>query len=231
MADVMVLQDIRQRYGGGDSPVVEVLHGIDLNLTEGGFSALVGPSGSGKSTLLNIIGLLESPSEGALWLAGEQASGQSDAVRTALRNRYLGFIFQFHHLLPAFNAEENVLMPVLAGVGRVSRDDRERARALLERVGLAAHAYKKPVQLSGGQQQRVAIVRALINRPRLVLADEPTGNLDSQTASEVFALLRELNREEGMTFLIVTHDPRLADSCNQQFYLQDGRLLPPGMTC
>ena len=138
MADVMVLQGIRQRYGGGDSPVVEVLHGIDLNLTEGGFSALVGPSGSGKSTLLNIIGLLESPSEGGLWLAGEQASGQSDAVRTALRNRYLGFIFQFHHLLPAFNAEENVLMPVLAGVGRVSRDDRareqlERGRCLCER--------------------------------------------------------------------------------------------------
>ena len=227
MADVMVLQGIRQRYGGGDSPLVEVLHGIDLKLPEGGFSALIGPSGSGKSTLLNIIGLLESPTEGQLWLAGEQASGQNDRVRTALRNRYLGFIFQFHHLLPAFSAEENVLMPVLAGVGRISAADRERARTLLARVGLAEHTHKRPVQLSGGQQQRVAIVRALINRPRLVLADEPTGNLDSQTANEVFALLRELNREEGMSFLIVTHDPRLAQSCDQQFYLQDGRLLPP----
>ena len=227
MADVMVLQGIRQRYGGGDSPLVEVLHGIDLKLPEGGFSALIGPSGSGKSTLLNIIGLLESPTEGQLWLAGEQASGQNDRVRTALRNRYLGFIFQFHHLLPAFSAEENVLMPVLAGVGRISAADRERARTLLAWVGLAEHAHKRPVQLSGGQQQRVAIVRALINRPRLVLADEPTGNLDSQTANEVFALLRELNREEGMSFLIVTHDPRLAQSCDQQFYLQDGRLLPP----
>ena len=227
MADVMVLQGIRQRYGGGDSPLVEVLHGIDLKLPEGGFSALIGPSGSGKSTLLNIIGLLESPTEGQLWLAGEQASGQNDRVRTALRNRYLGFISQFHHLLPAFSAEENVLMPVLAGVGRISAADRERARTLLARVGLAEHAHKRPVQLSGGQQQRVAIVRALINRPRLVLADEPTGNLDSQTANEVFALLRELNREEGMSFLIVTHDPRLAQSCDQQFYLQDGRLLPP----
>lgn len=169
MADVMVLQGIRQRYGGGDSPLVEVLHGIDLKLPEGGFSALIGPSGSGKSTLLNIIGLLESPTEGQLWLAGEQASGQNDRVRTALRNRYLGFIFQFHHLLPAFSAEENVLMPVLAGVGRITAADRERARTLLARVGLAEHAHKRPVQLSGGQQQRVAIVRALINRPRLVL--------------------------------------------------------------
>lgn len=224
MADVMVLQGIRQRYGGGDSPVVEVLHGIDLNLTEGGFSALVGPSGSGKSTLLNIIGLLESPSEGGLWLAGEQASGQSDAVRTALRNRYLGFIFQFHHLLPAFNAEENVLMPVLAGVGRISRDDRARARALLERVGLAAHAHKRPVQLSGGQQQRVAIVRALINRPRLVLADEPTGNLDHTTARRVFELMLELNASLNTSLVIVTHDRDMARQTGRVLTLTAGVL-------
>lgn len=224
MADVMVLQGIRQRYGGGDSPLVEVLHGIDLKLPEGGFSALIGPSGSGKSTLLNIIGLLESPTEGQLWLAGEQASGQNDRVRTALRNRYLGFIFQFHHLLPAFSAEENVLMPVLAGVGRISAADRERARTLLARVGLAEHAHKRPVQLSGGQQQRVAIVRALINRPRLVLADEPTGNLDRSTADGVFDLMLQLARDQGTAFVMVTHDESLAARCHRVVRLTSGVL-------
>lgn len=225
MADVLLLQGVRKSYGGGASPRVEVLHGIDMALAEGSFAALIGPSGSGKSTLLNIIGLLESPTEGELRMAGTLSSGLDDAARTALRNRYLGFIFQFHHLLPAFSAEENVLMPMLAGVGRINRDDRARASMLLKRVGLAEHAHKRPLQLSGGQQQRVAIVRALMNRPRLVLADEPTGNLDTQTAAEVFGLLHELNREEGTTFLIVTHDPRLADTCQQQFKLLDGRLL------
>lgn len=215
MADVMVLQGIRQRYGGGDSPLVEVLHGIDLKLPEGGFSALIGPSGSGKSTLLNIIGLLESPTEGQLWLAGEQASGQNDRVRTALRNRYLGFIFQFHHLLPAFSAEENVLMPVLAGVGRISAADRERARTLLARVGLAEHAHKRPVQLSGGQQQRVAIVRALINRPRLVLADEPTGNLDPANGARVLALLGERIRGAGAIGILVTHSLEAAATADR----------------
>ncbi|WP_217450797.1 ABC transporter ATP-binding protein [Vogesella oryzae] len=225
MADVLLLQAVRKSYGGGASPRVEVLHGIDMALEEGSFAALIGPSGSGKSTLLNIIGLLEPPTAGELHLAGKLASGLDDAARTTLRNRYLGFIFQFHHLLPAFSAEENVLMPMLAGVGRISRADRERARMLLQRVGLAEHAHKRPLQLSGGQQQRVAIVRALMNRPRLVLADEPTGNLDTQTAAEVFALLHELNREEGTTFLIVTHDPRLAATCPRQLKLLDGRLL------
>ncbi|MCX7662322.1 MAG: ABC transporter ATP-binding protein [Tepidimonas fonticaldi] len=221
------LHGVRKRYGGGASPVVEVLHGIDLTLAAGAFAALVGPSGSGKSTLLNLMGLLEAPSDGEIWLAGEPVHAASDAARTALRSRYLGFVFQFHHLLPAFSAEENVLMPVLAGRGRLSADDRRRARALLERTGLAAHAHKRPVQLSGGQQQRVAIVRALMNRPRLVLADEPTGNLDTHTAQEVFALLRELNREEGTAFLIVTHDPGLAARCDRQIHLQDGRLIEP----
>ncbi|MGQ9724930.1 MAG: ABC transporter ATP-binding protein [Tepidimonas sp.] len=225
MADILRLQGIRKRYGGGASPVVEVLHGIDLTLAPGAFAALVGPSGSGKSTLLNLIGLLETPSAGEVWLAGEPVHTASDAARTALRNRCLGFVFQFHHLLPAFSAEENVLMPALAGRGRLSADDRRRARALLERTGLAPYAHKRPMQLSGGQQQRVAIVRALMNRPRLVLADEPTGNLDSHTAQEVFDLLRELNREEGTAFLIVTHDPGLAARCDQQFHLQDGQLV------
>ncbi|TSE32734.1 ABC transporter ATP-binding protein [Tepidimonas charontis] len=225
MAEVLRLRGVRKAYGGGASPRVEVLHGIDLTLDDGDFAALIGPSGSGKSTLLNLIGLLEAPSAGEVWLAGQPVHAASDAVRTALRNRYLGFVFQFHHLLPAFSAEENVLMPVLAGGGRIGAGDRQRARALLERVGLAAHAHKRPVQLSGGQQQRVAIVRALMNRPRLVLADEPTGNLDSQTAHEVFALLRELNRDEGTAFLIVTHDPALAARCDRRLSIRDGLLL------
>ncbi len=228
MAEVLRLQGVRKAYGGGASPRVEVLHGIDLALAEGAFAALVGPSGSGKSTLLNLIGLLETPTVGEIWLAGEPVHAASDAVRTALRNRYLGFVFQFHHLLPAFSAEENVLMPILAGRGRISADDRRRARHLLERTGLAAHAHKRPVQLSGGQQQRVAIVRALMNRPRLVLADEPTGNLDSHTAQEVFALLRELNREEGTAFLIVTHDPALAVRCDRHLAIRDGQVVNDG---
>ena len=225
MADVLRLSDVRKSYGGGKAPRVEVLHGIDLALAEGAFSALTGPSGSGKSTLLNIIGLLESPTSGDIMLAGEVAAGLDDDRLTRLRNRYLGFIFQFHHLLPAFSALENVLMPVFAGRGRIEPAERERARQLLERVGLADHAHKQPVQLSGGQQQRVAIVRALMARPRLVLADEPTGNLDTRSAADVFGLLHEINRSDGVTFLIVTHDPRLADACARRIELEDGRVV------
>ncbi|MCG9123391.1 ABC transporter ATP-binding protein [Laribacter hongkongensis] len=225
MADVLRLSDVRKSYGGGKAPRVEVLHGIDLALAEGEFSALTGPSGSGKSTLLNIIGLLESPTSGDIMLAGEVAAGLDDDRLTRLRNRYLGFIFQFHHLLPAFSALENVLMPVFAGRGRIEPAERERARQLLERVGLADHAHKQPVQLSGGQQQRVAIVRALMARPRLVLADEPTGNLDTLSAADVFGLLHEINRSDGVTFLIVTHDLRLADACARRIELEDGRVV------
>ncbi|MCG9026271.1 ABC transporter ATP-binding protein [Laribacter hongkongensis] len=225
MADVLRLSEVRKSYGGGKAPRVEVLHGIDLVLAEGEFSALTGPSGSGKSTLLNIIGLLESPTSGDIMLAGEVAAGLDDDRLTRLRNRYLGFIFQFHHLLPAFSALENVLMPVFAGRGRIEPAERERARQLLERVGLADHAHKQPVQLSGGQQQRVAIVRALMARPRLVLADEPTGNLDTRSAADVFGLLHEINRSDGVTFLIVTHDPRLADACARRIELEDGRVV------
>ncbi|AXK38317.1 ABC transporter ATP-binding protein [Crenobacter cavernae] len=223
MAEVLNLAGIRKGYGGGEAPWVEVLHGIDLSLTESEFVGLIGPSGSGKSTLLNIMGLLEPPSGGELTIAGERAEALDDAARTKLRNRYLGFVFQFHHLLPAFTALENVLMPVFAGEGRLPPGARESAQALLERVGLSAHAGKRPVQLSGGQQQRVAIVRALANRPRLVLADEPTGNLDTQTAADVFALMREINRDDGVTFLIVTHDARLASTCTRVLNLVDGR--------
>lgn len=171
------------------------------------------------------MGLLERPTSGEVLIAGEASAGKDDSTLTALRNRHIGFIFQFHHLLPAFSALENVLMPMFAGEP-ATPEMQQRAAQLLERVGLADHAHKKPVELSGGQQQQVAIVRALAARPRLVLADEPTGNLDTHSADDAFALMREINREDGVTFLIVTHDPRLAARADRQLNLVDGRFAP-----
>jgi len=225
MANVLELQAIRKQYGGGNAPIVEVLHGIDFSLQEGEFVALTGPSGSGKSTLLNLMGLLERPSQGELLIAEQATSPLDDNQRTALRNRYLGFVFQFHHLLPAFSAMENVLMPMFAGQGKRTRAMEERALFLLERVGLAAHAHKKPVQLSGGQQQRVAIVRALANQPRLVLADEPTGNLDHKSADSIYALMCELNADLGTAFVVVTHDRALAARLHRRISLVDGLVV------
>lgn len=228
MADVLRLSDVRKSYGGGKAPRVEVLHGIDLALAEGAFSALTGPSGSGKSTLLNIIGLLESPTSGDIMLAGEVAAGLDDDRLTRLRNRYLGFIFQFHHLLPAFSALENVLMPVFAGRGRIEPAERERARQLLERVGLADHAHKQPVQLSGGQQQRVAIVRSLAVAPRLMLMDEVTSALDPVLVNEVLATVRDL-KGEGMTMVIATHEMGFAAQvADEVCFLESGRILERG---
>ena len=226
MADeVLRLEGIRKSYGGGRQIQVEVLHGIDLSLSEGELVALVGPSGSGKSTLLNIMGLLERPSAGELSLAGQRTAGLDDDAITALRSRYLGFIFQYHHLIPAFSALENVMMPMLAAERWPSAAMRERAESLLVRVGLAEHMHKRPGQLSGGQQQRVAIVRALAMQPRLVLADEPTGNLDTHSAADVFGLMRDINRSEGVTFLIVTHDLNLAAQCGRRLEIVDGQLV------
>jgi lipoprotein-releasing system ATP-binding protein len=221
---VLRLSGIRKQYGGGKAPVVEVLHGIDLQVEEGEFSALIGPSGSGKSTLLNLMGLLDTPTSGGLDICGQPAAHLDDAGRTRLRNRYLGFIFQFHRLLPGFSVLENVMLPMLAQHRWPTAAMRRRATALIERVGLGAHLHKKPVALSGGQQQRVAIVRALAMQPRLVLADEPTGNLDTQTADTVFDLMEETQRTEGVSFLIVTHDPRLARRCRRAITLVDGRI-------
>lgn len=228
MADVLRLSDVRKSYGGGKAPRVEVLHGIDLALAEGAFSALTGPSGSGKSTLLNIIGLLESPTSGDIMLAGEVAAGLDDDRLTRLRNRYLGFIFQFHHLLPAFSALENVLMPVFAGRGRIEPAERERARQLLERVGLADHAHKQPVQLSGGQQQRVAIVRAIAIKPRFLIFDEPTSALDPEMTAEVLDFIAEL-RDEGRDLIIVTHNMGFAREVSDRcVFIANGRVLEHG---
>ena len=227
MSDIVRLRGIRKSYGVGTPVEAEVLHGIDLDVGEGEFVALVGPSGSGKSTLLNIIGLLERPTGGSLAIAGRDAAGLSEAALTELRGRTIGFIFQFHHLLPGFSALENVMMPAIIDRGAADDDAERTARDLLARVGLSGNEHKRPSQLSGGMQQRVAIARALALSPRLVLADEPTGNLDTHTADDIFALLREFNRDARSACLIVTHDPRLAERCDRRVVIVDGQLANP----
>ncbi len=228
-AAVIRMQGIRKSYGIGTPVEAEVLHGIDLTLQAGEFAALIGPSGSGKSTLLNIIGLLEPMTAGEYLLGGTSVKDLPDNEITARRGDMLGFVFQFHHLIPAFTALENVVMPHLIRDGRVSDIALKEGRDLLASVGLADAMQKKPGELSGGMQQRVAIARALSRSSAVVLADEPTGNLDTKSADVVFALMREFNRERGTTFLIVTHDSRLAALCDRTVELVDGRIAqaPP----
>ncbi len=221
---VLQLSGIRKSYQSGDSEL-EVLHGVDLTLQRGEFAALIGPSGSGKSTLLNLIGLLDRPSGGRLFIDGNETSSLAEGEITRLRGQRIGFVFQHHLLIPAFTALENVMMPLLVDRGRPDAAMRERAAALLASVGLADRANHPASKLSGGQQQRVAIARALAMRPSLVLADEPTGNLDTHTADDIFALLREVNQREGTSFLVVTHDPRLAARCDRIVELVDGSIV------
>ena len=218
------LEGIRKSYGTGTAHEIEVLHGIDLRLARGEFAALIGPSGSGKSTLLNIIGLLDKPSSGKLFLTGQEAENMPDKALTRLRGDAIGFVFQFHNLLPAFTAVENVMLPLLAARGRPDADMRTRAEDLIDKVGLKPWGHHLANDLSGGQQQRVAIARALVMQPALVLADEPTGNLDTQSADTIFDLMRNVSQTSGTTFLIVTHDPRLAMRCDRIIDLVDGRI-------
>ncbi|HNB19029.1 MAG TPA: ABC transporter ATP-binding protein [Agitococcus sp.] len=219
---VLVLEKLNRIYGEGEAQN-HVLKDISFSLQQGEFTALIGQSGSGKSTLLNLIGLLEQPSSGEIYLTGQQISQLHEQERTRLRNHALGFVFQFHHLLSAFTAIENVMMPMKIR-GIADKQLKARAQELLAKVGLEKYAHRYPTQLSGGQQQRVAIVRALMAQPALVLADEPTGNLDSQTADSIFSLLRQINQEDGTAFLIVTHDVNLANRCDRQLVLKDGVL-------
>lgn len=224
-ADALIeLLDVRKSYSIGMPSEAEVLHGVSLRVSRGEFIALIGPSGSGKSTLLNIVGLLERMTSGSYQLQGEGVNSLDDADLTRRRRTTLGFVFQFHHLLPAFTALENVTMPALMSEGRVSAQQLARARELLDAVGLAQAMNKRPAQLSGGMQQRVAIARALVQGPALVLADEPTGNLDTASSDEVFALLRRMHAERGTSFIVVTHDPRLAARCDRLVELVDGRI-------
>lgn len=221
---LLQLSDVRKSYNVGQPNEVEILHGVNLTVQPGEFIALVGPSGSGKSTLLNTLGLLERMSSGSYQLQGQETHQQSDDQLTRMRREQLGFVFQFHHLLPAFTALENVTLPALMDKGHVTAQDKARASELLAAVGLAAALHKKPAELSGGMQQRVAIARALVHQPPLVLADEPTGNLDTQSSQEVFELLREIHASQGTAFLIVTHDPRLAARCDRLVEIVDGQI-------
>ena len=218
----MRLEGLHKSYGTGTAHQTEVLHGIDLTLARGEFVALIGPSGSGKSTLLNIIGLLDKPSAGKLFLTGQEAENLPDKDLTRLRGDAIGFVFQFHNLLPAFSAVENVMLPLLAARGRPDAAMRVRAEELIDKVGLKPWGHHLANDLSGGQQQRVAIARALVMQPALVLADEPTGNLDTKSADTIFDLMREVSQTSGTTFLIVTHDPRLAKRCDRIIELVDG---------
>jgi lipoprotein-releasing system ATP-binding protein len=222
--EVLRLKGLKKSYNVGKPTEVEVLHGLDLRLQRSDFAALVGASGSGKSTLLNVIGLLDKPTDGELFLLGEPTRGMDDARRTALRGSAIGFVFQFHHLIQAFTALENVLMPLMVAIGKPSREQLAHGRDLLKQVGLEGLEQRKPDELSGGQQQRVAVARALVTQPALLLADEPTGNLDSKSAGEVFELFRKFNREFGCAVLLVTHDPRLSEQCDRTVTLVDGKI-------
>ena len=219
------LSDICKSYNQGLPNEAEVLHGLSLRIDSAEFIALIGPSGSGKSTLLNIVGLLERATSGSYLIQGEETGGLTDAGLTLRRRTTLGFVFQFHHLLPAFTALENVTLPALMRQGRVSPAERDRARAVLTAVGLEHAMDKRPGELSGGMQQRVAIARALVLEPPLVLADEPTGNLDTAASDEVFALMRRMHAQRKISFLIVTHDPRLAARCDRVIEIVDGRIV------
>lgn len=219
---VLSCRNLGKCYEEGPQSVV-VLSGLELELYPGERVAIVGSSGSGKSTLLNLLGGLDTPSEGSVWLAGEELSALNEKARGLLRNRALGFVYQFHHLLPEFTALENVCMPLL--IGRVPiAEARQRASELLQRVGLKHRLNHKPAELSGGERQRVAIARALANRPGLVLLDEPTGNLDQHTAQSIQELMLELSVSLRTAFLVVTHDPHLARQMDRVLRLEDGRL-------
>jgi lipoprotein-releasing system ATP-binding protein len=219
------LEGIRKSYNIGLPNEAEVLHGLSFSVGRGEFAALIGPSGSGKSTLLNIVGLLERMTAGSYRIEGEEVNGLDDSALTLRRRTTLGFVFQFHHLLPAFSALENVTLPALMREGRITPAQRERARAVLAAVGLVDAMGKRPGELSGGMQQRVAIARALVLEPPLVLADEPTGNLDTASSDEVFTVMRRMHAELNTSFLVVTHDPRLAARCDRVLELVDGRLV------
>ena len=220
---LLELDNIRRTFKQGRSEL-HVLNGVDLDVREGEVVALVGPSGSGKSTLLHIAGLLERPDEGEIKVLGEPAGRARDDRRTQLRRHAMGFVYQYHHLLPEFSAMENIIIPqVMAGLARGKA--KKRAMELLEFLGLSDRASHRPARLSGGEQQRVAIARALANAPKLLLADEPTGNLDPHTADGVFSMLMELARGAGLAAVIATHNPDLARRMDRIVRLEDGKLV------
>ena len=224
MAEETIIQltGVRKAFNIGSPVETEVLHGIDLTLRRGEFCAVVGPSGSGKSTLLNIVGLLDRPSSGSLRIGDEETTTLDDTALTRLRGHTIGFVFQYHHLITAFSALENVMIPMLGAAGFPNAQMRERASQLIDSVGLTPWKDNLAGNMSGGQQQRVSIARALAMNPAVLLADEPTGNLDTKSADAVFALLRKVNQEHGTTVLFVTHNPDLARRCDKTIQVVDG---------
>jgi len=218
------LHNICKTYHLGELDV-PVLKGVSLSVAQGELVALMGVSGSGKSTLMNILGCLDHPTSGEYWLDGQEVSGLSADGRAFLRNKKIGFVFQNFNLLPRTSALENVMLPMSYTMENISeREARRRALELINRVGLGDRWHHEPSQLSGGQQQRVAIARSLINRPALLFADEPTGNLDSHTSEEVLRMFQRLNREEGITMVIITHNPKLAEQCGRSVKIIDGMI-------
>ncbi len=222
---VVQLRGVVKAFNLGTPIEAEVLHGIDLTLHQGEFCAVMGPSGSGKSTLLNIVGLLDRPSRGTLQVCGEETTTLDDGALTRLRGHNIGFVFQYHHLITAFTALENVMIPMLGAAGFPNAQMRQRAEELIANVGLTAWQDNLAGNMSGGQQQRVAVARALAMNPALLLADEPTGNLDTKSADGVFELLRRFNREHGTTVLFVTHNATLAQRCDKTIQVVDGLII------
>jgi lipoprotein-releasing system ATP-binding protein len=222
---VVALRGVCKSFNVGKPNEIEILHNIDLTLNRGEFCAVMGPSGSGKSTLLNLIGLLDRPTQGKLAIRGEETTQLDDQALTRLRGHAIGFVFQHHHLLGAFTALENVMMPMLGAAGFSNAEITAKAMALLESVGLSAFRDQASGSLSGGQQQRVAVARALAMSPALLLADEPTGNLDSKSADAVFDLLHRISFNQGTTVLFVTHNPELAARCEKTIQVVDGRMV------
>jgi lipoprotein-releasing system ATP-binding protein len=219
---VVETRALRKTYGG--KVPVPVLHGVDLEIRSGEFVAIVGQSGSGKTTLLNLLGALDTPTGGTVVINGVDIGALDDDGLADFRSDEIGFVFQFHYLLDEFSCLENVLMPIVIRYGGVSDAQRERVVGLLRRVGLEGELHKRPGEMSGGQNQRCAIVRALANEPKIILADEPTGNLDSRAGEEVFALMREMSREHGVAFVMITHDDRLAQEADRILLIEDGRV-------
>lgn len=222
---VVTVRGLTKHFGKGETEA-QVLKGIDLTIYQAEMVALLGPSGSGKSTLLTILGTLMRASGGTHEMLNVDLLHASDAERTVFRSRHLGFVFQFHHLLSDLTALENVMMPAASAVGRETRMMRERASELLDAVGLSDRRNYRPSTMSGGQRQRVAVARALINKPALVLADEPTGNLDRKSADQVMALIRSINESTGTSFIISTHDEHIAAQCSRRIGLLDGVVVP-----
>lgn len=222
---VVELKKVCKSFNVGKPNEIEILHSIDLQLGRGDFCAVMGPSGSGKSTLLNIIGLLDRPTSGQLIINGEETTELDDHSLTRLRGHAIGFVFQHHHLLSAFTALENVMMPMMGSKGYCTLEMTIRAKRLLDSVGLLPMCNQASGSMSGGQQQRVAVARALAMNPALLLADEPTGNLDTKSADAVFELLRRVSTEQGTSVLFVTHNPELAERCDKTIQVVDGQVV------